>query len=71
MFLFSWNRRVPHQEISLDYMREWLGLEPSPERSLEVAPGVRVALVYTGGFVLPGNEIETHGAVIAVWKEES
>lgn len=50
------------QEIPLSW------LQPDPEHAIEVAPGVRVALMGCGDTILPGD-VTAWGAQVAVWAE--
>jgi hypothetical protein len=66
LFLSQSPGRVPDQEIPDDWARDVLGRAPGEPRGTQVAPGVRVALLGTGDFILPGDAIGG-GALIAVW----
>jgi hypothetical protein len=57
------------QEIPLDYARSRREV-PDPDSATEIAPGVRVALIGTGDFLLPSGAV-AWGAQIVVWADRS
>lgn len=69
VFAFSLERRIPHQEIPLSFLGQCHERMPNPDRALEIAPGVRIALMGTGDILLPDGDV-CRGARIAVWADE-
>jgi hypothetical protein len=63
-FLSLAPRGTPSQELPPG----WRGFEADSSFAVEIAPGVRVAPLGTGDFMLPGG-IVGRGAGIAVWAE--
>jgi len=63
-FLSLAPKSVPDQEVPSG----WCGWGADARHAFEVAPGVRVALIGTGGFILPGG-VTGNGAAVAVWAE--
>lgn len=64
-FLSLAPRGTPSRELPTG----WRDLDAGdPTFAVEVAPGVRVALLGTGDFILPDGALE-RGAGIAVWTE--
>jgi hypothetical protein len=62
----------PGWEESLEYYERRHGepLDPSyAERAVELAPGVRVFLLSTGGGISPDGQVRTFGAHVAVWDD--
>jgi hypothetical protein len=70
VFAFSLERRVPSQEIPLSWLGQRYERLPDRARALEVAPGVRIALMGTGDILLPDGDC-CRGARIAVWTDEA
>jgi hypothetical protein len=68
VFAFSLERRIPHQEIPLSWLDARFERMPDPDRAIEVAPGIRIALMGTGDILLPDGDV-CRGARIAVWAE--
>jgi hypothetical protein len=63
-FLSLAPRGTPSQELPPG----WRGFEADSSFAVEIAPGVRVAPLGTGDFMLPGSVVG-RGAGIAVWAE--
>lgn len=63
-FLSLAPRSTPSQELPPG----WRGLEADSSFAVEIAPGVRVAPLGTGDFMLPDRTV-AWGAGIAVWAE--
>jgi hypothetical protein len=63
-FLSLAPRSVPDQEVPPGW-RSW---EADGDRAFEITPGVRLALLGTGDFILPGGVVG-RGAAVAVWTE--
>lgn len=58
------------EEVPLGYLRQRGGHGiPEAESAAEVAPGVRIALMGTGDFLLPDSGGVGWGALVAVWAE--
>lgn len=67
IWFFSLSRTPPGQEVPLDWLRQQRaeGI-PGPEGAIEVLPGVRVRVFWTGDVYLPDGSTG-QGTLAAVW----
>jgi hypothetical protein len=57
------------QEISPWWLERRRTEIPDVKHAIEVAPGVRAAIVQTGGLLMPDQVVRT-GALVAVWSDD-